>query len=394
LKTIKQHIKKILRLFQSLWLLFGFYFGHRKKIQKADVVFILPYFQTGGAEKVHLNILRAIKDKNVFVIFTHNSATSNFKSNFQSIADIYEANKIIARKNRFIIGLLKKALIKSMNASTSIKTIFSSNTNVFYELLPHLRNDFNLVDLIHAISNENETLVNHYLNSAERINTRVVINTKAKQDIEEKYKLNKLSKELSQKIRIIENAVKINKNEEWSQKEGFKVGFIGRWSKEKRPKIALKVAEYFKNKNSNTQFVMAGVGMKSNIQAINKSGFQFLGEITNEDKLNELYKSLSVVLITSYREGFPMVIMETMPFGVITISTDVGGISEHIHNNENGFLIDDFADEEKIAQAIIKKIETLISDKDLFSLISKNAYLYSRQYFTLDKFQESYRQIL
>mgnify|MGYP003420205085 FL=1 len=49
-------------------------------------------------------------------------------------------------------------------------------------------------------------------------------------------------------------------------------------------------------KSLHIHFVMVGTGMKSNIDLIHSADVTFLGEITEKEKMNDLYKSLHFVL--------------------------------------------------------------------------------------------------
>ena len=68
--------------------------------------------------------------------------------------------------------------------------------------------------------------------------------------------------------------------------------------------------------------------------------------IINPNELKQIYEISDVLLITSYREGFPVVIKEGMANGVVCISTDVGSISEHVLNNKTGFIVENDSEEE------------------------------------------------
>jgi glycosyltransferase involved in cell wall biosynthesis len=82
-----------------------------------------------------------------------------------------------------------------------------------------------------------------------------------------------------------------------------------------------------------------------------------------------------------------------MAQGVIPISTNVGGVSEHIKHGHNGFLINS-----KHPQAIIDEfvyiLETLAIKKKLQYKISKNAHQYAIHHFSRSNFNSAYRKLL
>ncbi|MBC3757762.1 glycosyltransferase family 4 protein [Hyunsoonleella sp. SJ7] len=391
---LKRRIKKSIKSLQAVYNFLLFRLFEASKIRRSDLLFILPYFQTGGAERVHLNIIKSLQDKSICILFTHNSATENFKNEFSNLAKIIEVNTILTKNNSYINQSLKKVICKSINQSRSIISVFGSNTNFFYEVLPDIKKSINKLDLIHAISGENPTIVQHYLDSSEDITHRIVINKKAFDDVSHIYKSNSFSEELKGKIKIIENAIPIDLNDTLAERDVIRIGFVGRWSKEKRPEIFLKIASEIKKIKPEVEFEMVGIGMKSNVSEINRSGAQFLGEITDAKRLDAFYKSLTFILTTSSREGFPMVIPEAMAHGVIPISTNVGGINEHLISFENGVLIDNYKDENEIVTKFIDTIDKLINDKGLKTKIAKNAFSYSRKHFNISKFNQKYRNLV
>ncbi len=64
----------------------------------------------------------------------------------------------------------------------------------------------------------------------------------------------------------------------------------------------------------------------------------FKGWVSGEEKAN-LLKTTDVYILPSYNEGLPLSILEAMSYGMPIISTDVGGISEVVHDDQNGCLI-------------------------------------------------------
>ena len=63
---------------------------------------------------------------------------------------------------------------------------------------------------------------------------------------------------------------------------------------------------------------------------------------SDNQKILDFYKNnlVNVFINLSSSEGVPVSIMEAMSFGIPILATDVGGTSEVVENNKNGFLLD------------------------------------------------------
>lgn len=389
---IKNILKSVIYFFYGFWNLFKFLIFDLKKIKQADIVCFFPYYHTGGAEKVHLNIVKALASENVCVIFTLNSATKNFQEQFKANANCIEINPILNKQNSFVNSLLKKSIYKTINNSNNCKAVFGCNSIYFCQILPFISNQIARIDLFHNFF-ENDSREKDIINSASLITQRVVINDTAKQDILKFYEKYQLDFRYYDKVVIIENGIELD-NDAYCQKQDsvFKIGYIGRWCFEKRPLLFLEIAKKVKNKYPLVSFVMAGTGMRSNLDLILDAGVEFLGEITDKTILNQLYKELNIVLLPSIYEGFPLVIMEAMSHGVITISNRLDGISEHITNNENGILINEL-EENKIVEGFCNSIFQLIENVKLRNDLSHTSFLYAQTHFSIEQFNTNYRKL-
>lgn len=390
-------VKSIIKKSIGIYYFFIFLFFEFKKILVSDIVFFLPYFHTGGAERVHYNIVKAQVNKKCYVIFTDLSATKNFYHQFKNLkhAYIYELNPILNKKNKLINKVLEKFLVAAINNSKKVRTVFGSNSNYFYiKILPKLNKSIKKIDLIHAILPD-EHRRSLFIESAKFIDIRVVITNKSKIDLIEIYKSEHLSSTYNDRIIKIENAVYNSSELKFVYKDfsKIKIGFIGRWSKEKRPNLFLEVAKLVNQNYSKFDFIMAGTGMKTNLSQINDAGVSFLGEITDNYKINNLYRELDIIVITSEYEGFPMVVMESMFYGVIPICTNVGGIYEHITHMNNGILIDNLS-EKQIINDLYSHILKLSENIQLSNTLSKNAMNYSNKNFLIDRFNKEYQMLL
>jgi len=393
---MKNQLKKVINFCRGFWLLFKLKYIRKQVIKQSDVVFFFPFYHTGGAERVHLEIVRTIPSKTCCVIFTHGSATKNFLEDFKKSAEVIELNSILNKRNPFISKKLQEWIVKSINTNSSIKKVFSSNTNYFYELLPKLNNHIEKLDLIHALS-KNDERSGVLAKTSTYIDKRILINKKGKEDLLKIYKEFQVKSSYIDNIQIISNGVNIPdidvlglKNKSY---DPIRVGFVGRWSAEKRPDVFLDIAKQVSSKYPNIKFVMAGTGMRSNIKKIQTARVEFLGEITNLKALHNLYHAMNILIICSEYEGFPMVLMESMPFGVVPICTNVGGINEHISNDENGILIDDM-DSGKLSAAFVKHIENLVKNKSVLTLLSEQASDYAVSHFDISSFNKAYQELL
>lgn len=69
-------------------------------------------------------------------------------------------------------------------------------------------------------------------------------------------------------------------------------------------------------------------------------GVSYKGEISSADVLKLLPNYQLLLLITSHREGYPGIVIESLSVGVPVITTKVGGIPEIIQDGYNGRLVD------------------------------------------------------
>ncbi|MCW2119440.1 glycosyltransferase family 4 protein [Flavobacterium sp. 7A] len=389
---MKKTIKFLYNLFVGCFLLLDFYFFEQKKIKEAEVVCFFPFYHTGGAEKVHSQIVASLNTKKCVVVFTQGSATSNFLESFKANSMVIELNSIVNKRNLWVNRKLINFICSSINQSRAIKTIFSSNSPYFYGLLPLLNKDLKIVDLYHSFA-QNDNREQQLIDSAIRINRRIVINQKAKNDLVRYYDKNNLDNELTNRIEVIENAVVIPEILLKKNNKNLVIGFVGRWSEEKRPEVYLNIVANLRLKFPEIKFIMAGSGMAANLEFIKKCGAEYIGDLFKEQQITALYEGLDLLLVPSVYEGFPMVIMEAMSYGVIPITTDVGGISEHITNGENGYLISKNTNEE-LVDSFCETIILLQKNNNLKKQLSVQSYIYAKDHFSLERFNQEYQNLL
>ena len=67
--------------------------------------------------------------------------------------------------------------------------------------------------------------------------------------------------------------------------------------------------------------------------------FVFLKGWLNDTDYIKILEESDIFVLPSYAEGFPLSLIEALAFGLPCIVTDVGGITDSVINNKNGFII-------------------------------------------------------
>ena len=110
----------------------------------------------------------------------------------------------------------------------------------------------------------------------------------------------------------------------------------------------------------------------------------FLGNIPNA---GAFCSKADLLMLPSNYEGLPMVILEAMSFGKPVVASNVGGISEIVRDDINGYAIDNNP------QLFAEKIDRILKDEDLYSRFSKNSLDIFQKELTVEKMVEGYLEV-
>ncbi|PGY15154.1 glycosyltransferase family 4 protein [Bacillus sp. AFS031507] len=164
--------------------------------------------------------------------------------------------------------------------------------------------------------------------------------------------------------------------------EFFNVGILARLSEEKNHELFINIANKLRD-IPNLMFYIAGDGpeyqkLNNLIRSQNLSHkVKMVGIVHNPE---EFIKSMNLLLLTSYREVFPMVILEAMAVGTPIISINRGGIKEAIIENKTGFLINNHSVDD-----FCKKILYIESEEQVLNQCIVNARRKVEEDFSLDQ---------
>ena len=172
------------------------------------------------------------------------------------------------------------------------------------------------------------------------------------------------------------------------------VGYIGRLNIEKGVLNFVKAMSIALKYQQDIEFLIGGDGplrneiedkLKKNDLCYNK--VKLTGWIPH-DKLPDYFNELKLIILPSYTEGLPNIVLEAMACGTLVLATPVGGISDLIKDGETGFIMENNSPE-CIAENVMRALNHSNLDK-----IVKNARELMEKEFTYAATVERYRKIL
>ena len=188
----------------------------------------------------------------------------------------------------------------------------------------------------------------------------VVLTDKTQKDYVEKFHLK------PEKVQRIYNWVEdeiISQRQEY-RPQSRKILSVGRFGKEKGYDLLVKVAEEILPKYPQWSWDIYGTGETFDeiSEKIQEAGLEnqvcLKGNVKNA---YQLYPEYAFLVLTSYREGLPIVLLEALALGIPRVSFDIEtGPNEIIEDGKNGFLIPPYD-----LQVMGKRIEELIQNEEL-----------------------------
>ncbi|WP_180117729.1 glycosyltransferase family 4 protein [Acinetobacter sp. YH12096] len=155
-----------------------------------------------------------------------------------------------------------------------------------------------------------------------------------------------------------------------------------------------KSAQLLKEKYSDVRFVLVG-GIDPDNPAslteqelnewVQKGDLEWWG---HQNNMSEVLSQATVVVLPSYREGMPKVLLEAQALGRPIVTTDVPGCREAIENGKTGFLAQ-VKDEHSLANAI----EKMIINDELCLEFSRNARALAEHKFDIKQVVKTHMNI-
>ena len=155
------------------------------------------------------------------------------------------------------------------------------------------------------------------------------------------------------------------------------IGMVGQLNQMKGHLFCLQALTMLKDEGMNLEVYLVGDGAeRGHLEEFCRDNGITAHFPGNVHDVSNYYEKFDVFIHPSLSEGFGMVIVEAMSFGLPVIATNVGGIPEIISNGQNGLLVDSSS-----AESIKEALALLLSDEAMRRRLSENALsTYSEKY--------------
>jgi len=180
--------------------------------------------------------------------------------------------------------------------------------------------------------------------------------------------------------------------EEVNKRENL-VGYIGRFSEEKGIINLIDAIPKILEENQTVKFLIIGDGplflkLKKRIGGMGFSDRLFLLGWVPYEKIPDYLEEMKLLVLPSYIEGIPNIVLEAMACGTPILATPVGAIPDVIKDCETGFIMENNSPE-FIAKNVIRALNYLG-----LSRVVKNARALIEEKYTYEAAVERYRNIL
>ncbi len=359
---------------------------------KSGLFFFFDRYAMGGAQRIHLDILKSIPECEKEVFFTRWSPNKVFKNEFYAIPNA-ECRDIHIWCDYLVLRLFSVHYYSFYINRHSSAHVFGANSTFFYDMLPFIKKKSIRSELLHNFTFGKKGMEFFGLKNYHFLDNRIVYDYYTKHNIEEQYAGFQIDPVFLQRILFIEPGVDIPAEKKKSFDLPLKIICAGRGGQQKRIWLVNQIADSLINRHAAVQFHFAGT-LTSELSEKLKAHSVLHGEISDPVQMKNLLEESDLALLTSSYEGFPMFIKEAMANGCIPVVTALPGNLMHLKDRNNSMLILEIQDEIILVQEGVQIITELSRDRNLCARLSGEAYRYAKQHFSRDEFNKEYRKLL
>lgn len=381
-------------------------FQNNLNLEKS-MLFIIPWMAIGGADTANLNIVRELSRMGyrVTIVCTlldiHGASMATKPLFMQYTHDMFFLPAFLRLSDvpRFLSYLIE---------SRGVESVFISNSQLGYGLLPWLAAKYENVKFIDYVHNEEKEWKNGgyaafstvhrssldlTLTSSRAAKTFMVDNGHSESKVEVGY----LGIDMEDMDPFVKKKKLALRKKLDIRPEAIVVIFIARMIAHKRPRVALEAfirmvereKELIKiGKQSNIkqfEMILIGDGPKlGEVQGIAKKAdvqVKVIGSLEHTEVIEYLGVS-DVFILPSLSEGISFAFAEAMALGVVPLVSNVGGFRELIgESGKNGVIVDISENDEEDTKLFAHKLFDLMTNKAKRDIQARKASLHVRTVF-------------
>ena len=366
-------------------------------IKKKEIVFFIPNIEGGGIEKNLLLLSNYFINKGFAVKIIFEKISSKIKVKLNSKINLVKTKKI------FKVNLKNERISNSINCFLfTLFKVYLQKNSVLITLQDHpfgiIISVFKNIPCIIRIANHPigslKFFNNYFLYKLKLFIKLIFYNFASVIICNSKQSANFFSRRLIFRKKIItiynpiENILKTNKIKNRNKNQLLSVGRI---EKQKNYLGLVKVISLLSKKNKKINLVIIGSGKEKNnvINLAKKLKIKERIIFKNYINPNSYYKKSGILVLNSFFEGLPNVLIEGIKFKIPIISTKcLSGPAEILRNGKFGYLVD----VNNVSQ-MAKKIEKVLREYD-FAIKKTDLAVKSLGRFELNKQCKKYEKII
>ncbi|AQW57893.1 hypothetical protein A9237_07075 [Vibrio owensii] len=298
---------------------------------------IIPTLSAGGAEKLSINLSNELAKSNIkttLIVLYKYPGSDKLLNMVSSSVNIIQLNYPLNEKLKMMFSLTKNIIkLKPNVVHCHLRSIF------FVAPFILLKNRFKLFFTLHSRD------VNYEFNKWQRRYIKILINQAGlKTVLINNYQTHSFIRYFNEKFKIIKNAIPLSCQSYDNHSnlfDGIKVAHVGRLDPVKNQVALIKAA---KSKNISLTLICPE----------NQEFYEYSREVKNEIDTdikfisfsNDVIKDISscdFFCLSSYKEGLPLSLLESMSIGLIPILTPFDGHDTILDGLESKYITEGFS---------------------------------------------------
>ena len=362
---------------------------------KKNILLAIPYMTIGGATKVLERIFGSLNNEYGISIVSTQVAPESMGDTTETFGkitgEIYQLCKFL--ENEFE----REEFIHYLIETREIDLIFIAGSEMLYKILPEIKRRHPLIKVLDQLYND----IGHIKNNR-RYKELIDLNIVENEDVQNSL-VNKHG-EYKSKIELIHNGVDVayfkrenvdgmNRKKKFNiPDDKFVFSFIGRFSEEKAPGFFVEIAaQCLETWRKRIVFIMAGNGplFKDIQRLIRKKGLEDHFCLPGFCDTREILSFTDVLLLPSFIDGRPNIVLEALSMSVPVICSNLGGLPWLVANERTGYL----CAPGNMAE-FKNKMELLLNDPDKCRQFGANARQFALENLDNERPLQQYAQVI